>query len=271
MRWAAWLDAFFPYIEALTAEEKKKKSKQLQNDISAINAAKFSSEPERALDEAQRVAAAEVERARTAESKATTYLAVLAALVPLVITLQAATWEDKSGPAPEAIKIVVLFIAIIYVAAAGYHAFKTLQVSGFHRVMESDVAAAWRTPSPLQRLTNSTLLSSRMSRDAVNAKVTRIKATHQHLVRAFAAFVLLLSLDPIFYAAGAIGNNFEIWTPMNSEQVRELSDSGPRALSTSEPPDEDPAESVQSSESEGMRQIVSPPETAQPVEKNGVE
>ncbi|MFN3953364.1 MAG: hypothetical protein ACK4LQ_02855 [Pararhodobacter sp.] len=265
------MDAIFPYIESLTVEEKKAQSTQLDNDISAINAAKFSSESERALDEAQRVAAAEVERARTAESKATTYLAVLAALVPLVITLQAATWEDKSGPAPETLKLVVLFIATIYVAAAGYHAFRTLQVSGFHRVMESDIAAAWRSPSPLQRLAKSTLLASRMSRDAVNAKVTRIKATHQHLVRAFGAFVLLLSLDPIFYSLGAIGENLEIRTPMNAEQVRELLDGDPQASSTSPLPDDGPSEPNQSSERERMLQVISRPENAQTVDEDGTE
>ena len=197
MRWASWLDAIFPYIEPLTDEETAAQNKSLSNDVEAINAAEFSKEPGRALDEAQRVATAEIERARTAESKATTYLAVLAALVPLVITLQAAAWEDKSGPAPVGLKLAILSIATLYVAAAGYHAFRTLQVSGFHRVVESEITTAWQTKTPLQRLAQSTLLASRRSRDAVNAKVTRIKVTHQHLVRAFIAFVLLLSLDPV--------------------------------------------------------------------------
>ncbi|WP_346033875.1 hypothetical protein [Erythrobacter westpacificensis] len=215
----------FPYIEPLTVEEIDVKDACLDLDVGAIKEAKFANEADRALDEAQRVAAAETERVRTAESKATTYLAVLAALVPLVITLQAATWEDKSGPAPEGLKLGIMFIATVYLAAAGYHAFRTLQVSGFQRVAESEVAAAWRTPRPLQKLARSTLLASRRSRDAVNAKVTRIKVTHQHLVRAFGAFVLLLSLDPIFYALDFVWGEIGSPVPMEVEQTNELPES----------------------------------------------
>lgn len=202
MNWAKWADRLFPYIEPLTAEQQDTQSASLEADVAAINAAKFGLEEQRALDEAQRVAAAEMERVRTSEAKATTYLAVLAALVPLVITLQGATWENKSGPAPEWLKLGILALAVVYVAAAGYHAFRTLRVTGFERIGEAEVTAAWRSPRPLQKLARSTLLASRRSRDAVNLKVTYIKVTHEHLLRAFGAFVLLLLLDPIFYAVG---------------------------------------------------------------------
>ncbi len=202
MNWAKWADRLFPYIEPLTAEQQDTQSARLEVDVAAINAAKFGLEEQRALDEAQRVAAAEMERVRTSEAKATTYLAVLAALVPLVITLQGATWENKSGPAPEWLKLGILGVAVVYVAAAGYHAFRTLRVTGFQRIGEAEVTAAWRSPRPLQKLARSTLLASRRSRDAVNLKVTYIKVTHEHLLRAFGAFVLLLLLDPIFYAVG---------------------------------------------------------------------
>lgn len=200
--WPKWVDHVFPYIESPTPEQVKARDDSLKADIEAIEAAAFVKSDERALDEAQRIAAAEVERVKSAETKATTYLAVLAALVPLVITLQAATWENKSGPAPIALKLGVLIMATIYVAAAGYHAFKTLKVAGFQRVAEGEIARAWQAPRPLRRLTISTLLASRRSRDTVNAKVTFIKVTHEHLIRAFGAFVLLLLLDPACYLMG---------------------------------------------------------------------
>jgi hypothetical protein len=196
------LDLIFPYIERLTPSEQEEEKQRLQRDIAAIEAADWTMKDERALDEAQKISAAEIERVRTAEGKATTYLAVLAALVPVIITLQAANWEKKAGPAPDAARLFVLAVATIYVAAAGYHAFKTLQVAGFQRVAEAEIAAAWRTEKPLRKLTRGTLLATRRSRDAVNAKVTRIRVTHEHLLRAFGTFVLLLLLDPLFYAMG---------------------------------------------------------------------
>lgn len=203
MSWLRRLaDAVFPHIEPLTPVQEADQAKRLKEDLAAIHAAGWSPSEERALDEAQRVSAAEMDRVRSAETKATTYLAVLAALVPVIITLQAANWEKKAGPAPDAARLAVLAIATIYVAAAGFHAFKTLQVSGFQRIGEAEVADAWRTPNPLRKLTRGTLLASRNSRDVVNAKITRIRVTHEHLLRAFSAFILLLLLDPLFYAIG---------------------------------------------------------------------
>ena len=205
-------DLVFPYAESLSKDEKEAQEKSLADDITAIEAVEFDDQPERALAEAQRVADAETARVRTAETKATTYLAVLAALVPLIIAFQAATWENRDGPAPTWLKLFVLTVATVYLAAAGYHAFRTLQVSGFQRVVEGEIAAAWRTSRPLQRLTRTTLLASRRSRDAVNRKVTSIKVTHEHLIRAFTAFVLLLALDPIFHAVD--------WMRMGAEVPR---------------------------------------------------
>ena len=200
-----WLDFIFPYIESLDSDQAEEQQKLLEEDVAAISATKFRVEPQRALDEAQRAASLDSERARVAESKATTYLAVLAALVPIVITLQTATWEAKSGPAPDWLKLSLMLAATVYLAAAGYQAFRALQVSSFQCVMEPEIVAAWNKPRPLVELTRSTLLASRRSRDSVNAKVTRIKVTHAHLLRALAAFVLLLSLDPVFHLAGYSG------------------------------------------------------------------
>jgi hypothetical protein len=196
------LDLIFPYIEKLTAAQQIEEEQRLEKDVAAIEATDWTRNDERALDEAQKVNATENDRVRTAEGKATTYLAVLAALVPLIITLQAANWEKKAGPAPDAARLIVLAVATVYVAAAGYHAFKTLQVSGFQRVGEAEIAAAWKTQRPIRKLARGTLLATRRSRDAVNAKITRIRVTHEHLLRAFGTFVLLLLLDPLFYAMG---------------------------------------------------------------------
>lgn len=204
------LDFVFPYAEPLSKDEKEAQEKSLADDIDAIEAVDFDDQAERALAEAQRVADAETARVRTAETKATTYLAVLAALVPLIIAFQSATWENRAGPAPTGLKLFVLATATVYLAAAGYHAFRTLQVAGFQRVVEGEIAAAWRTARPIQRLARTTLLASRRSRDVVNRKVTSIKVTHEHLIRAFAAFVLLLALDPIFHAVEWMRTDVEV-------------------------------------------------------------
>lgn len=193
------VDFVFPYIEEHTAEQSAAFRDRLNADIEAIKGARFSRKAELALSEAQRIAAAEHDRFKTAENKATAYLAVLAALVPLILAIQTSAWGDSPGPAPEELKLSVLGAAMIYVAAAGYHAFRALQVAGYEKVDELGLVQAFRTPSPQAKLAKSTLLATRRSRDAVNAKLTRIRVTHAHLIRALLAFVILMLLDPISY------------------------------------------------------------------------
>lgn len=202
MNWRRLIDPIFPVIEPFDTVQTAEMQRRLQIDLDAIKASSWSPHDERALDEAQKIANAEAERVKTAESKATTYLAVLAALVPLILTIQAANWEKKTGPAPEWLKLVLLAVATTYTASAGLHAFKTLQVSGFHRVSEAHLTTAGRLRRPWRRLARETLIATRLSRDTVNTKVTHIRLTHAHLLRAFAAFVLLLLLDPVSYALG---------------------------------------------------------------------
>lgn len=202
MNWRKLVDPVFPVVEPFDDAQATALKERLDADLQAIRTADWSSHEERALDEAQRIADAEADRVNKSEAKASTYLAALAALVPVILTIEAASWEKKSGPAPEWAKLTILSIATIYVAAAAFHAFRTLHVAGFRRVGEAELSAAWRSPHPLRRLTRETLLATRLSRDTVNSKVTGILLTRAHLVRAFAAFILLLLLDPLFYALG---------------------------------------------------------------------
>jgi hypothetical protein len=205
MNWRRLVDPIFPVLEPHDAAKAAVIRAKLDADLKAIRTAKWSSHEERALDEAQRIGQAEADRVNKSEAKATTYLAALAALVPLVLTIEAANWEKKSGPAPEWARLVLLTIATIYIAAAAFHAFRTLGVVGFQRIGEAELTAAWRSRYPLRRLTRETLVATRLSRETVNSKVTGVLLARAHLVRAFAAFVLLLLLDPFFYALGSRG------------------------------------------------------------------
>jgi hypothetical protein len=170
-----------------------------------IGSAKWDNETDVALEQANRIMDGELERRKSAEAKATTYLAVLAALVPVTLSIEAAEWEKKVGPAPEWLRLLILIIAVVYTAAAGWHAFRTLQVSGVHVIGAHDLALAWQTDSGPRRLARSTAKHITASQDAINSKVTSIKVTHEHLLRAFTFFILLLLLDPLAYQAQRLG------------------------------------------------------------------
>ncbi len=210
MHWLATMlrklaDFFFPTITPCTKEELATHKSELDKQLGEIEATDWNKCNEVALEQASKLAETESQRRRTAESKATIYLAVITALVPLVLTIQAAAWEQKVGPAPSWLRLILLCIAVIYLSTAAFYAFRALEVKGFHTLGISDLVQAWKTRKATNRLVKSIFTAVRESQSAVNAKVTQIKLTHLHMMRALVAFVGLLLIDPVFLALGQIG------------------------------------------------------------------
>jgi hypothetical protein len=200
----ATADFIFPTITPLSSAQKASAVAALETDKDLIEKAEWSTDANAAMEQAVRLADAEVDRRKTAESKASTYLAVLAALVPVVLSIEAAGWEKKVGPAPEWLRLSILGIAIIYTAAAGWNAVRTLQVTGFHALSAREMAQAWSQPKPVPKIVSAILKHTRDSQNAVNQKVTFVKLTHMHLMRAFGCFIALLLLDPIAYGVRGV-------------------------------------------------------------------
>jgi hypothetical protein len=156
------------------------------------------------LEEARRLADSEAERRRGTDQKAATYLPLVAALIPLVLTLVSASWEKKAGSAPIWLNMVLLGLAVAYTANAGHWAFRELEVSVSHEPGLSDFEKAWAVPHPSQRLARRLLLHTRRNRNGVNWKVTCIKMAHEYLLRAFLTFSLLLLVNIGWYLAGPL-------------------------------------------------------------------
>ena len=190
-------DFVFPTMSPLDPAAQLEAGKRLEDDIKLIKKCDWSKDSQAALEQAVRLSDLEFDRRRAAESKASTYLAVLAALVPVVLSIQAAGWEKKVGPAPDWLRLTILCVAIVYTAAAGWFAVRTLQVSGFHTMSESEMAKAWSSDEPVPNAIREILTCARDSQNAVNRKVTYVKLTHMHLLRAFGCFILLMLLDPV--------------------------------------------------------------------------
>lgn len=88
------------------------------------------------LDEIRSLAAREDERRKTAETKATIYLAVLAAIVPLSATIfkDQTEYLDQAHGWQIAVLAVILLFAVAYLLAAGVWTFRTIAVRGYKRV-----------------------------------------------------------------------------------------------------------------------------------------
>lgn len=205
---AKWLfetaQFLWPWLEQRTPQEAQEIRDSLASDEATIDAMDFTKDTEAALDEARRQADSETERRRGTDQKAATYLPLVAALIPLVLTLVGALWEKKAGGAPIWLNMLLLGLAVAYSAAAGLWAFKVLQVAASHEPGIVDFEKAWAAPHPSQTLARRLLLHTRRNREGINAKVSCIKMAHVYLVRAFLTFSLLLLVNIVWYFASLL-------------------------------------------------------------------
>lgn len=202
MKWLKSLVHFFwPFLEKMPPQQEEEEIQKLAYDKDLIQALDLSKESGTALDEVRRIADIEEDRRRGSDQKASTYLAVVATLVPLLVTLATAVWDKKVGSAPMWLNVLTLTASVIYVSAAGVWAFRVLQVSVSYRIGVRDVAEAWSGSHPVQRITRTTLLCVRLNQNGINEKVTAIKFAHAFLLRAFLTFSILLLLNITFFCA----------------------------------------------------------------------
>lgn len=198
--WQSDLREFiWPLLRPRSAAENREEAKRLSGDRAVIKEADFSQKEGAALEEARRLADAEAERRKSADQKASTYLAIVAALAPLLLAGATAIWEGKAGSAPPTLNMLLLGLALIYMAAAGIWAFRVIEVSPSHRIGADDIAAAWKEKHQEAELARKIMWAARSNYADVNRKVSRIKMTHAYLLRAFLTFVLLLLFNVLFF------------------------------------------------------------------------
>lgn len=194
----------WPWLEKHTPQELQALKDRQARDEARIDALDLRQDPEVALDEARRVADSENERRRGTDQKAATYLPLVAALIPLILTVVSALWEKKAGSAPVWINMFLLGLAVAYTASAGRWAFKELQVAVSHELGLGDFERAWGAPHPTQTLARRFLLHTRRNQDGINWKVSCIIMAHAFLLRAFLTFSLLLIVNIGWYLGGTL-------------------------------------------------------------------
>ena len=178
------------YGNEQTIQDKQKRHGEILQDIKK---AKWQHQ-DVVLDEARRLVLREDERWKTTDTKATIYLAVLAAIVPLSLSFV----KDISGYFGtfqdwQIIVLIALFLsAIVYLLAAGVWTFKTLGVSAHDRVDVEELLELCNTTDTTLTLNAKILKSAMNNRKCTNEKVNKLLMTHAFLWRTFVAFVLLV-------------------------------------------------------------------------------
>jgi hypothetical protein len=203
-RFAAFVHFFWPWLEKRSAEEARTLEEKSRSDDARIAALNIGRAPTVALDEIRRLADSEAERRRGTEQKAATYLPLVAALIPLVLTVVSALWEKKAGSAPIWANMLLLGLAVAYMAAAGWWAFRVLKVAISHEPGLGDFEKSLGSQHPTATLAGRLLLHTRRNQEGINWKVSCIKMAHEFLLRAFLAFSFLLALNIGWYLMGLL-------------------------------------------------------------------
>lgn len=194
-------DFVWPTLTPLTATERRIAETELVQELAVIQGCSFAATGGQAFEAAKKLAEDEEARRVGAEARASTYLLVIAALIPLLTYLEGTVWGQTFGQAPRWMSLTVLGVAILYLLGAGRWAFWTLGVAAYDRIDASDLVAIAGQAKPTfeEALAKKILVVTRRNRDAVNRKVTGIKMCHLFLRFAVRWFGLLLLLQIVWY------------------------------------------------------------------------
>ncbi len=164
-------------------------------DRDLIKKVDWSKDTEIALEQARLLVDQESDRKRSAESKASIYLAVIAAIVPVLSSLLTDFFADDFTKLPalfQAVTIGLFVLGMLYLAASGIWSFRTLAVSAHTRVDAADIAKIWMEERPVHGLVRDLLISTRLNHSGANKKMDYIRMAHEFLLRTFLTFAALL-------------------------------------------------------------------------------
>ena len=198
----------WPCLERESQRQISMRKDHLEDVLNNIKTVRWRS-LETVLEEIRRLASREDERRKTAETKATIYLAVLAAIVPLSASFikELVVYLESMHVWPFVMLASLSLLAVAYLLAAGVWTFKTIEVRGYHRV-EVEGLVRLNTEREVELALCRDILTSVMkNRVVVNKKVTNLRMAHAFLVRLFVALVLLSA----FPLAVTVANRFPSW------------------------------------------------------------
>ncbi|MES0022314.1 MULTISPECIES: hypothetical protein [unclassified Mesorhizobium] len=212
---------FWPVPDPIPCSAAKHAKEDREGELAAIRSVTWKL-PE-TMEHARQLTAAENERKQGAETKASLYLAVIAAIVPILGSLVTDFFQQAPNSPGDAFGIVTLAVFIFgmaYLLACGVWSFRTLKVSVYSRVDITELLQAAASPDPEQHLVKEMLCAVRKNRDEANAKITCIRMAHLFLIRTFLTFSLLLIVIVLWKSVaagleGAAALGTEAWKAFN--------------------------------------------------------
>jgi hypothetical protein len=185
------------------------------------------------LDAAKRITEEEDRRKIGAENRATTFIAAVAALIPLMTwAISTATPSSTCAPGWGCFVWTGVFgLAVVFFVTAAYWALKTLAVANYHVIGVEDLVQAKEKRQNIHKvLVQQTLLQARRNRDTINLKLSFIKVAQRRFFNGLVVLGFLLVLDPAsrFGLLDVIGNYLASWDARSKETPSGISPVPPK-------------------------------------------
>jgi hypothetical protein len=189
---------FPPKLSASEREELEEEDKAALRHIADMRG--FSSaEIGRYLEAAQKIAEYEEKRKAGAETRATAYLAAIAALIPLMTWALGNTTPLCSSTLGCHAWSMIFDIAVGYFLFAAWWCLRTLSVANYHAFGVEDLVEIKGAGRPLERaLLVQTLQQARANRNTINAKLDYLKTAQRCFFLGLLLIGALLAIDPWF-------------------------------------------------------------------------
>lgn len=196
-----WLNHLWPRPNKILAAKRESARQEGRALDARIRSLQGLSDIESAahLEAVRRMSDEEEKRKSGAESRATTFIAAVAALIPLM------TWAIGNTTSPTcspgwgcSIWTLVFALAVVYFVTAAYWALKALAVANYHVIGVEDIVQVREQRKDIYKeLIQQTLLEVRRNRDTINQKITCIMVAQRRFFNGLAILALLLMFDPI--------------------------------------------------------------------------
>lgn len=178
------------------------------------------------LDAAKRITEEEDRRKIGAENRATTFIAAVAALIPLMTwAISTATPSSTCAPGWGCFAWTGVFgLAVVFFITAAYWSLKTLAVANYHVIGVEDLVQTKERGHDIHKvLIQQTLLQARRNRDTINLKLSFIKVAQRRFFNGLVVLGFLLVLDPAsrFGLLEVIRNHLASWDTRSTEAPSE--------------------------------------------------
>ena len=134
-----------------------------------------------------------------ADSKATTYLLAVAALMPILTYFEGAIWGEKLGPASPWLALMILASAIAYTIGFAVWVLRTFALVPYSRLGPIEmVELAAKNNNHTSRLIRQYLGNTRKNSETNNKRLTSLLMAHEFILRILIAFGMLVLLEATF-------------------------------------------------------------------------